>query len=59
MKGWQCSEPTARQTQPLCDYNKHQLQYNEPETVMAVTVIEVMLSIKKSTQCLHVCYNKL
>lgn len=27
IKGWQCSESTARQTQPLCDYNKHQLQY--------------------------------
>ncbi len=47
------------QTEPLNDYNKHQLQYNEPETVMAVTVIKVMLGIKKSTQRLHVCYDKL
>lgn len=45
--------------EPLCDFNKHQLQYNEPEMVMAVTVTKVMLSIKKFTQWLNVCYDKL
>lgn len=45
--------------QPLCDYNKHQLQNNEQETVMAATVTKVMRSIKKSTQRFHVSYGNL